>query len=81
MGSGPHRDFTWIERAAVPAFSESRAGNRPDLVDEENHDFTAVCPSFQAEVTHPPHLCANAQANPMDRTLWVSDAVSPAIPW
>src|SRR5690242_288171 len=38
MEGGPHRNFTSIERTAVPAFSESRAGNRPDPVDEGTHD-------------------------------------------
>jgi len=37
MGKSPHRNFTWIERTAAPAFSESRAANRPDLADEEGH--------------------------------------------
>jgi len=56
MGSVPHRNFIWIERAAVPAFSESRAGNRPDLSDEGNHDLQPVCRNFQPEVTPRPHL-------------------------
>jgi hypothetical protein len=43
MTTGPHRIFTWIERTAAPAFSESRARNRPDLVDEESH-FEASMP-------------------------------------
>ena len=34
----PHRKFTSIERTSTPAFRESRATNRPDLVDEGSHD-------------------------------------------
>jgi hypothetical protein len=38
MGTSPHRIFTSIERTTAPAFRESRAGNRADLVTEGNHD-------------------------------------------
>ena len=38
MERDPHRIFTSIERTPAPAFSESRAGNRPDQVDEVSHD-------------------------------------------
>jgi hypothetical protein len=49
MGSVPHRDFTWIERTAAPAFSESRAGNRRDPLDEDNHDFGGSMPQNTGE--------------------------------
>lgn len=45
MEDGPHRKFTSIERKAAPAFSESRAANRPDAVDEVSHDRASM-PEF-----------------------------------
>jgi hypothetical protein len=56
MESVPHRIFTSIERSAAPAFSESRAGNRPDLKDEGDHGWLAVCPRRgpKAIYTQPP---------------------------
>src|SRR6185437_6301445 len=56
MGSVPHRDFTWIERTAVPAFSESRAGNRPDPVDEGSHDENSNTPWWRGTTSHPPAI-------------------------
>jgi hypothetical protein len=37
MATGPHRNFTSIERTTAPAFGESRVSNRADLVDEGSH--------------------------------------------
>jgi hypothetical protein len=56
MESVPHRNFIGIERTAAPAFSESRARNRPDPVDEGCHVVFAVCRNIRAQVTHPRHF-------------------------
>src|SRR6185437_9132705 len=50
MGSVPHRICTSIERTAAPAFGESRAGNRPDLVADETHhgyQYARAAPTTQ----------------------------------
>jgi Uma2 family endonuclease len=74
MGSVPHRNFTSVERTEAPAFSESRAGNRPDLVGEGNHD----CDQY-AFPAAPAQNWVNTQANrlasPRGRRSWPPETV------